>query len=383
MSIFREKKNLVRLIAFILAAGFAVFAFTYGVVQFAHRDPGYYDVGRTPDADAVAYGSGAHFLWYAEGNSNAIRRGLNTVQKAWSAALIYAYKLLDANTLYENFTNIASLNAAPGQPLTVSEDLFAVLSDAKQRMEEEKAFSLFAGPLFKEWTTLRYLETPEDFDPLRDPDEAELLRAITEMINTPGMFSLELTAPDQATLVISPVWHEFAAGHETEGPVLDLNLMHDAYLLDLIARELKKQGYTKGYLYTDSGCSIWLEEKADSTYTLYRPDGDSVTRDRDIPYPSPSSYCMFTAFPLNEETEGYYQLTENGKTVYRHPFINAATGEPGNLLLSAGIAGGPEDLPDLTAKMIELTAMTAEEDVKAFAEKLPETRRFEYILQQQ
>ena len=67
MSIFREKKNLIRLIAFILAAGFAVFAFTYGVVQFSHRDPGYYDVGRTPDADAVAYGSGAHFLWHAEG----------------------------------------------------------------------------------------------------------------------------------------------------------------------------------------------------------------------------------------------------------------------------------------------------------------------------
>lgn len=367
----KNKKLMLRLLAFIAAVIAAVVAFTSGILQLGHRDSGYYDVGLTAEGNALLYGSGAHLLIYAEGGSSDIRRELTAAQKAFTEALSRAYKLLDADNSYEGMVNIASLNQHPGERMRLAPALYAVLADASARMDRGEGYNLFAGPLFRAWRNLLYLEEPQEADPLNDPDEAELLAAITELVNRPGMFSLDLSEENAAALIVSPEYGSFAEAQEIEGPILDLNLLHDAYLLDMTAAVLQGQGIT-GYLYTDSGCSIWLEA-GDTRYTLYGAEGAAGA----VQWPSPSAFCQFTAYSLDDTPYGYYRV---GETL-RHPFIDAALGAPRDVLLTAALAGDAQDLPDLAYEMAILCAQPDRAGVEARLQALPEDIFYAYLCQ--
>ena len=368
---FKDKKLVWRLVGFIAAVIVAVYAFTNGVLQLGHKDSGYYDVGLTAEGGAVLFGSGAHLLHYAEGSSSDIRQELSAVQKTFTDALLRAYQLLDAEHTYTGLVNIASLNASPGEKLQVPSALYAVLQDASARMARGEGYHLFAGALYREWQTLRYLEEPQEADPLNDPDEAERLAAITKAVNRPGAIRLELSEENAAALIVSPEYAAFAEELEIEGPILDLNLLHDAYLLDMTAAVLQNQGIT-GYLYTDSGCSIWLES-GDTRYTLYGADGAAGT----VKWPSPSAFCQFTAYSLEDNPYGYYRVGD----ILRHPFIDPVLGAPRDVLLTAALAGGFRDLPDLAYELAILCMQPDQAGVETRLAALPENVFYAYLYQ--
>ena len=368
---FKDKKLVWRLVGFIAAVIVAVYAFTNGVLQLGHKDSGYYDVGLTAEGNAVLFGSGAHLLHYAEGSSSEIRQKLNAVQKAFTEALLRAHQLLDAEHTYTGMVNIASLNQAPGEKMQVAPALYAVLKDAVSRMERGEGYTLYAGALYHEWQTLRYLEEPREADPLNNADEAERLATITEAVNRPGAITLDLSEENAAALEVSPEYAAFAEQQEIEGPMLDLNLLHDAYLLDMTAAVLQNQGIT-GYLYTDSGCSIWLES-GDTRYTIYGADGAAGT----VKWPSPSALCQFTAYSLAEEPYGYYRV---GNTL-RHPFVDPVLGAPREVLLTAALAGGFQDLPDLAYEMAILCMQPDRAGVEGRIAALPENVFYAYLYQ--
>ena len=367
----KDKKLILRLLGFIAAVIVAVYAFTNGVLQLGHKDSGYYDVGLTAEGSAVLFGSGAHLLHYAEGSSSDIRQELNAVQKGFSEALLRAYQLLDAEHTYAGMVNIASLNETPGEKMQIAPALYAVLADAAARMQRGEGYNLFAGALYHEWQTLRYLEEPQEADPLNNADEAERLAAITEMVNRPGAITLDLSEENAAALVISPEYAAFAAEQELEGPTLDLNLLHDAYLLDMTAAVLENQGIT-GYLYTDSGCSIWLES-GDTRYTVYGADGAAGT----VKWPSPSAFCHFTAYPLEETVYGYYRV---GDTL-RHPFIDPMLGVPREVLMTAALAGSRQSLTDLAYELAILCMQPDRAGVEGRIAALPEAVFYAYLYQ--
>ena len=368
---FKDKKLAWRLLGFIAAVIVAVYAFTNGVLQLGHKDSGYYDVGLTAEGSAVLFGSGAHLLHYAEGNSSDIRQELNAVQKGFSDALLRAYQLLDAEHTYPGMVNIASLNQAPGEKMQIAPALYAVLADASARMQRGEGYNLFAGALYHEWQTLRYLEEPQEADPQSSSDEAERLAAITEMVNQPGLITLDLSEENAAALIISPEYAAFADELEVEGPTLDLNLLHDAYLLDMTAAVLENQGIT-GYLYTDSGCSIWLESD-DTRYTVYGADGAAGT----VKWPSPSAFCQFTAYPLQESAYGYYRV---GETL-RHPFVDPVLGAPREVLMTASLAGGRQDLTSLAYELAVLCMQADQAGVESRIAALPEDVFYAYLYQ--
>ena len=371
MGPLKNRKTILLLIGFIAAAGLAVFSFTNGILQYGHRDPGYYDVGLTDQGNALLFGSGTHLICYAEGKSSEIRQELNRIQKVFSDVLMNAYKMLDAKDTYDGVPNIASLNQNPGQEVRIGEELFAVLSDALERSGREQGYNLFAGALFHEWQTLLYLEEPSDFDPALNRDEAELLSAITETLQEPEIASLTLTAPDTAVLTLSPEYLQFAEAHEIDAPVLDLNLLHDAYLLQLTARGLKTQGITQGYLYSESGCSLWLDEgKRD--FTLYGFSENSAAEAGTISLNAPLSYCQFTAFPFTGEQNGYYQIGEGDEVLLRHPYISSLTGEPGSVLEYAALSGGEDQIVDLAFLLAVLNSLQSPEDIEARIAALPD-----------
>jgi hypothetical protein len=363
----RKNQHKIGLVFFLVAVAAAVFFITHGVVSLGNKDPGYYAIDVLPDAQVTAYDSGVHFTLYAEGSSDAIKRTLNEAGVAYSRSLERFYKLLDAENEYEGYINLATLNAHPGETMQVSDELFFVLTDALEKTEQNQGYSLFDGALYAEWRMLRYLEDPSAFDPLNDPEMGERLALIAEATRRGAPCALRIIDAEQRIISfdIPADYSAFLANMEITAPPLHLNLLHDAYLVQLVADEMAAQGFDDGYLYTDSGLSLMLN-RDDRMYTLYGCIDETVIKAGDVIAPPRTVFCQMTAFPLSENNYGYYTIEANGRTQYRHPWFDGQTGACSEALLSAAVLS--TDTPvDTLYKMLPL-ARAAEES--AFADTL-------------
>ena len=378
----KQKKPWPRIIAFLIAVGIAIASFTIGIMQYAHRETGYYEVGYSNAANAEVYDSGVHLLYYAEGGSSFIRQHLNEVQRVFSDDLLQYYRLLSAEKTYEGLNNIAALNAAPEQALKVDAVLYAVLKDAYARHEMQEGYHLFSGVLHTEWQSLRYLEEPEQTDPLLNDDEAEFLKVLTSQLARKEQFSLEFDDNNSTvTLHISEEYRNWTEQNEIEAPVLDLNLLHDAYLLQLVAMRMTAQGYTDGYLYTESGISISLGKQGSMEYSLYAVGESGVETIAVTALQQPAAFCSFTVVSPTEERYGYYKIELEGKPYYRHPYVNVKNGSFSNVLMTAALGGTSEQAVDLAYVMLVLSSLESAEAVAEYVSALPQEIISVYTLQ--
>ena len=378
--LFREKKNVVRLILFLLAVILAVGAFTAGVMGYLHRDSGYYDVDYSAKTAPVLFDSGVHLKYYGSGSSAQIRAELHEVQEVYSDTLLWLYQQLDAEHQYEGVVGLAALNAAPGQWVQVDAVLETALGDALERTRTGEGYSVFAGPLYREWQALRYLEEPENADPANNPEEQAILEQLAAFIGDPSAFSLEIEE-GRARLTVSEAYQAWARENEIDAPVLDFGLLRDAYLLDRLAQYMRYRGYTSGYLYTDSGLSLQMALDGDTSYQfLGLSDGEAAAVGA-VTLPSPSAFCQFTAFSLTGEKYGYYTLKQGGVTLYRHPWIDLQTGGVRQVLLTAALGGKMTALTDLAYDMIRLNECADQAEVNALLKGLSADVFASYTLQ--
>ncbi len=362
-----DRKIAVRLALFVLAVVVAVGAFTRGVLQLGHRESGWYEVSPTLEGNAVLYASGVRMLYHVSGSGSANRLALNEVQKAYTDALLRFYKMLDAEKTYDDAVNLASISAAGGEPVAISEELYGVLSDALARTREGRGYSLFAGALRAEWETLLYLDEPQPFDPACSADEAERIAAAADMANRGGMFELALSDEGGyfAALTVSDAYRAFEAAYEIDAPALDLGALHDAYLVELTARELARRGYTAGYLYSDSGMVALLGGQAAYDCPLYGwADGRAVEAGA-ITVNAPAALCRMTAFSVTDASYGWYAVeTEDGVRL-RHRWYDGLTGECRDALRSVCLASGAAPLHELAYRMGTLCALDDAADIAA------------------
>ena len=378
----KQKKPWPRIIAFLIAVGIAIASFTIGIMQYAHRETGYYEVGYSNAANAEVYDSSVHLLYYAEGGSSFIRQHLNEVQRVFSDDLLQYYRLLSAEKTYEGLNNIAALNAAPEQALKVDAVLYAVLKDAYARHEMQEGYHLFSGALHTEWQSMRYLEEPEQTDPLLNDDEAEFLKVLTSQLARKEQFSLEFDDNNSTvTLHISEEYRNWTEQNEIEAPVLDLNLLHDAYLLQLVAMRMTAQGYTDGYLYTESGISISLGKQGNMEYSLYAVGESGVETIAVTALQQPAAFCSFTVVSPTEERYGYYKIELEGKPYYRHPYVNVKNGSFSNVLMTVALGGTSEQAVDLAYVMLVLNSLESAEAVAEYVSALPQEIISVYTLQ--
>ncbi len=379
---FRDKKNRWRLVLFCIAVVTAIANFTIAILQLGHREGGYQKVEPTAEGMTQLYDSGIHLLYHAEGSSSEIRLKINEVQKIYTDILLRYDQMLDARHTYPGIVNIASLNAEPGVAQTVDEALYQVLSDASNRAARGQGYQLFAGALHQAWRDLLYLEEPTEFDPLKNQEVAERIASIAAMVNRPDVASMQFSEEShQVTLHVSEAYQEFARQQEIEAPVLDLNLLHDAYLLDLVAQALTLRGYTDGYLYSDSGYSVYLSEEGTMDYELYGYNDAGVQAVGTVTLPSPSVFCQVTAFSTTDARYGYYAIENEAGRHLRHPFFNGFTGEVEEVLLTASLGAGEGRLVDLAYDAVVLNTLGNAEEVKDYIATLPDDVFAAYILQ--
>lgn len=363
-----EKNVPLRVFFFALALVVAVGSIAFGVSRIGYKEQGVYALTAAADQELLLYGSGLHANFLFRGESDQIKAAIGAADKVYTESLKKNYKLLDAGREYPGVVNLASFNAHPNQDLQVGPELFAILTDAYAKTLERQGYSIFAGPLHAEWQSVLVLTEPEDFDPLRNPDEAERLAKLAERCAYPE--DLRLVVVDEAARVlrleVSEDYMAFLEEMEAEPLLIDLNLLREAYLLDLLARDLEAQGLTEGYLSTDSGLNRSLSGQKSGEYCLYGyRDGEPALRASAKLSPG-SGECHMAAFPLNSGQEEFYTLEEEGRTHLRNPWL-PADGRDAELLLSSCVIRADGDLVKACYESICLRSLQSAEELERLA----------------
>jgi len=334
---FKEKRNVVRLVLFLLAAGLAIYAFTSGVAQLGHRESGYQTIDYKNTHGDILYKSGLTLLYWAEGDSAHIRELTADVREVYSDSLWRNLMMLDAREIYEGVANLATVNAHPGEKIVLPGALAEILQDAWKKTEKNEGYSVLAGVLYDEWQTLLYLEDASEADPSVNGEEQARLDTLSAWMAPDSGLTLELESGEDGTatacLRLPDDYRQTLSEMETEAPTLDLNLMHDAYLMDLVAADLRAAGYTDGVLFSRSGLSLMM--RSGDTLQVFRNPED---KEPALFSEGPAASVRFAAG--ERFSDGYGAYTLNG--LKRHYWFDARTGRFRNRVDTAVMTGPPE-----------------------------------------
>ena len=332
-----NKKNIIRAILFAIAFITAITAFTKGVLSLSDNKEGYRTIDASAAQDALLYANDFTFTYNFTGSSRQIRELKGAVREIYSGALLRAYKLLDPKNTYDGYYNLATLNIADGNPVAVGKELYSILEDAYDKTLADAGFNMFAGALYDYVNSILILEDPAEFDPENDPETAGHIAALAELAANPEYFSLRFyDDPDfTVSFTVSDEYRRKAAELEAEEPVLNLNLLKDAYMLDIVVNALDEAGYTDGYISSKSGLTYALSEQKGLEYCIYGLNGNIPAILETLPNKGRTVYSTFKAFGLGNESL-YYTVEKNGRTLYRHPYISALDGSFDVRYLSLG-----------------------------------------------
>lgn len=345
----------LRFVIFIIAVIVSVAAFAFAIYQITNKKTGYYEIRATNDETAPLYSSGYAFFCYIDGKSDEIKANTAKIQSLYSESLGRIARLLDPRETYEGYVNLATLNQSPGQDVKLPTELYGVLTDAIARCEEG-GFRLFDGAEKALWQELLFLEEPQPFDPVNDPDQKERMQAAWAAIL--GADAPKLTVVDAASctvrLDVPSGYREMLERYEIEAPIIDLGVLREAYSLQYLRQKLIENGITEGYLRTENGMTMLLPDTENGAVELYTFADGEARAAAAVTIGRGAACCQLRAFSLGEK--GYYTVDDTA----RHPYLGP-DGEPSRTLLTVWTYSSRGDIVDAAAKALSLFAAKPEE----------------------
>ena len=334
-----DKHVKLRTVLFVISFAVAVATITLGVTRMGHKDPGFYVISGQADEEAMTYQSGVTFSCYFDGKSGEIKDGIKRAGEVYTGSLSTAYKLLDAKKQYNGIVNLAYVNAHLGEEIALPKELYEILVDAWEKTREEAGYSMFAGALSGEWEEIRMLTEPEEYDPLLNADEEERIRKLREATADQSNFDVRIVDEAEHKLMIrvDDDYTELLEQLESDRPVLDLNILRDAYEMELVKTQLEAEGFTRGALLTDSGLTVNLSAQDQGEFGLYTLKNGVVTLKETVPAGAGSVCSFFHCFALEKEP-GYYVLRAGDTDIYRSPFMPLLAEDPELVLASWSIS---------------------------------------------
>lgn len=313
----------LRIAGFIVLVLIAIGSITTGVLMLSHKDKGFYVINASMDSEAVNYAKNTELHYYMEGSTSEIKDKTRQVTLLYSQSLAHIYKLLDAENIYTGYENIASINAKRGEYVNVGSVLYEILKDAYAKTCEQEGFNMFAGNLYERWANILILYDYENFDPINDAYEKDIITKLSKYVNDFDNFSLDFRDEDKAVrLTVSKEYDEFVKDNELLGNVLDLNLLKEAYLTKYVTDALEDKGFSDGYITTNRGLTITLSSLEGCQYPIYALDGGEIVI-KEIKDAAPGSvHSAFNHFQKKETDILYQKLNVGNNVYYRSPYSN-------------------------------------------------------------
>jgi hypothetical protein len=345
-------KTLIIALCFIVGAGLFI-----GILRkMGHKNPGYYEISANIEKDKIIWDNGFSLTLYLDGKSNNIRRESARAQVVYTEALKEIKPLFDSEKINENKDNIAAAIAGQGQPVKVHPVIFNALSDIENRGCDAMIY-LRESAFRSLWRDLLYLNEPSNFDPLVNADTRERLSAVYKAQNEEDSLTLKLDSSNMsASITLSPAYENILTSYEVDAPALDLGLLGDAYMLEQLSQRLIDEGFSKGYISSDSGIILSLPDTADISQSFYGMYEGTGIKAADILLKAGEACCTLYAFPQSADTGGYYALLG----LRRHPYIDKE-GEPNQEVLSVAAMSEKGDAAGAALTALNLFRLSEKE----------------------
>lgn len=350
----------LRIVLWVLLVAIAVTAAVLGMRAIFTRDPGWITVRAESEIPAQATAE-LSFQYCLGENATAEIKQLTALYTQLAGR---AYRVYHPTERFEGLGNLAALNAAPNQDVTLEPELYRAL----ELVTQLDSRVIFLGPAYAQYDAVfRSREDAEAalYDPMRNPEAGEYLSQLMAFAGDPEAISLSLLGENRARLRVSEAYLDFAAAYEIQA-LLDFYWTRNAFVLDDLAAGLSAQGYSRGYLVSAEGFGRYLGPSQDS-YTVELRDlrSDQLGQPARLELEGPLSAAALHGYSLSGSAGDYFYRYEDGSL--RMPYLDSRSGQcrcaiPDLTLLSDGVGCG-----ELALRANELLTASAWEREKAAA----------------
>jgi len=312
----KEGNLTLRLIGMGVAILVAVLAFAYGLTSLLGTNTGWQNI--SPAEDDIGIGQDfvlSYELGKSGQNPSAEKKALSIV---YSEALKKAAQVL-STVEYEGTVNLYTLNAQPGQPVTVD----PLLYEAFRAIEASGSRLPYFAPVLGQYSNLytsRYDEAACEYDPDRSPEAAQYVAEIAAFAANPDQVRLKLLPDSQLILEVSPEYLAYAAENGIT-QFIDLGMLYNAFVCDAVADALAEQGYTNGFVSSFDGYSRVLCAQEFGLNVFDAAKGKPVQL-AVAKYTGPAAIVSCRSFPILERDQLNYYTYADGAV--RGPYLNEA-----------------------------------------------------------
>jgi hypothetical protein len=163
---------------------------------------------------------------------------------------------------------------------------------------------------------------------------------------------------------VSEEYVSFCEAQEETDDFLNLNLLHDAYMLGIVADELERSGFSAGYLTSDSGLTVSLSGMEEKEFCFYGLEDGVVSQVLTLPA-APGSVCsVFRQFAFSDDENLYYTIEKDGVVYYRSPFVMTKEEGFNNVVMSSCVVAKVQDIVGAVYANILLNNAENEQELK-------------------
>ena len=344
----------------------AVVAFAIGISSIGKKDPGEYEINAVANDDLPAYGS--EFKGVFDFSGDEVGATYKQLEATFSESLQRSYCLFDETEFHTSVLSMSALNSHPNEEVEISEDACSVLFDALAKTHENKNYSIYAAPIYAYWDWLFSLDS--DLQKVNDPknhaENKELLEGIVKYCKEPYV-KLELNGNNKAKLTVSEEYLNFREENNITAPIVSLNVLKNAYRLQMVADLFIEKGYTFGYIYHTDGYYISLKDHRDPIYSLYDINGNSFVKYAVVQIGKPSCAVMTKRFTVGNPDYNPYYVLDDG--TIRNNVINISTGYGDQYYASTSLFGKSNNVVEIAYQSNYLSTLSLTEATNFLNEK--------------
>lgn len=249
----------------------AILSLTYGIASLFKGNEGYQLI--TTGTDNNSYMDDELVLNYYIGKNPNTDNELKAVTNLYSDLVLYSYRLLDSEVLYDDLHNIAYINNHLNEEIVVD----PILYDSLKKMSEYDLLSiLYLGPLYYETNGIIYNNASlEVFSPLYNDEVNNYYKNIINYIKT-NSISLEILDNNIIKLAISNDYLEYINKNNIKS-IISLGWLKNSVMVDYISNNLLSKGFSYGILSSIDGYTRILDNTEEYTYSIIDYDKRAYT----------------------------------------------------------------------------------------------------------
>ena len=306
-----EKHTKLKIFIVIVAVIVALVSFGIGITTCLSEKKGW----KTLTVETVAESCAGDFVcyYYLDKSGTGGRKHLNSVKDDYAEACYYAYRIFNATTEFEGFTNLATLNKNVNTEVRVDSNLYSAFT----LMGESGSRALYLAPVYSYYYDLffAYDETSAALnDPNKNADVAEAFTKILSYANSDEHINLELFGENKVRLNVSAEYKSFIES-EYFGVYLDFFILKNAFIIDYISDFMTERDH--GVLLSSFDGYMRSSLNDDKTYSLnvFDLDGNYENLAARVTGSGKISAARFKDYTTSKAQYDYFYTYSDGATV--------------------------------------------------------------------